>query len=93
MQEKQATSSRGGGATTDVFTELRAAAAALVAAHPEVVRVDAAAIDRLTSTLAGQDVKAAAERVGLPLKFANALEVCVGARCGWMMHMRHAAFK
>ena len=64
---------------SNIFTELRASAAALLKAHPDVVRVDEAAIDRLVSgsrpALTAQEVKAKGERVGLPLKFSNALEV------------------
>lgn len=69
------------GASAPIFAELRAAASALVKAHPEVVRVDEAAIERLAAgarpALTAQEVKAKAERVALPLKFGNALEVRV----------------
>jgi hypothetical protein len=72
MQEK---ASSGG-----IFADLRAAAAALVKAHPDVVQVDEAAIERLVNgagpaPVSLQEVKEKAERVGLPLKFGNALEV------------------
>lgn len=61
-----------------VFADLRAAAVALLQAHPEVVRVDDAAIERLTTTLSAQEVTSKAARVGLPLKFGNSLEVRTG---------------
>ena len=58
------------GAAAPIFAELRAAASALVKAHPEVVRVDEAAIERLAAgarpALTAQEVKAKAERVALP---------------------------
>lgn len=70
---------------SNIFTELRASAAALLKAHPEVVRVDEAAIDRLVAgsrpALAAEEVKAKAERVNLPLKFDNALEVGTSCTC------------
>lgn len=78
MQERPPLSNN----TATVFPGLRAAAAELLKAHPEVVFVDEAAVDRLTGSLSAQEVTSKAERVGLPLKFGNALEVraCTCAR-------------